>query len=522
MALRERMPPELAEIPYGFKNLWVIRVDTYDIENSTFPETLITGVALNGFEVVVPQMIALYDYNRDPASLHVEADGKRLFVTLTAFAEGVFSFQELAGAPDSSGYTLPIATATTLGGVKVGDNLSIADDGTLSADMPDVSGFAMIAQLDAEATTRAAADELLDASVTAVSEEVGVLRDEVESIVIPDVSGLASKTALAAETTARTEADAALRADIDAIVVPDISGLATKTALQTEVTARGTADTALQAAIDAVVSFPEAPTDGRQYARRNAAWATVVGGGGEGSDGTTFTPAVSDIGIISWTNDGGLPNPSPINIKGADGATGSQGIQGVAGADGADGAQGIQGAQGLQGERGADGNDGAPGIQGAKGDTGAQGIQGLQGIQGEQGERGPQGEPGANGTQGLQGERGEQGIPGQQGIQGPTGAKGATGATGPKGDPGTEPVAYSFTVSAKAQSATQTFTGMAQVTTTSSQVVGLAMNATAAQMEAAAKAGLLATSQATGSVTITALRGALSVAVPIVILCLGG
>lgn len=35
--------------------------------------------------------------------------------------------------------------------------------------------------------------------------------------------------------------------------------------------------------------------------------------------GITFTPSVSDDGIISWTNNGGLDNPEPVNIKGESG-----------------------------------------------------------------------------------------------------------------------------------------------------------------------------------------------------------
>lgn len=42
---------------------------------------------------------------------------------------------------------------------------------------------------------------------------------------------------------------------------------------------------------------------------------TVVFSGGGGS-GATFTPSVSSAGVISWTNDKGLPNPTPVNIKG--------------------------------------------------------------------------------------------------------------------------------------------------------------------------------------------------------------
>lgn len=37
------------------------------------------------------------------------------------------------------------------------------------------------------------------------------------------------------------------------------------------------------------------------------------------ADGTTFYPHVSAEGVLSWTNDGGKPNPDPVNIKGADG-----------------------------------------------------------------------------------------------------------------------------------------------------------------------------------------------------------
>lgn len=32
--------------------------------------------------------------------------------------------------------------------------------------------------------------------------------------------------------------------------------------------------------------------------------------------GATFTPSVSDDGILSWTNDGFLENPEPVDIKG--------------------------------------------------------------------------------------------------------------------------------------------------------------------------------------------------------------
>lgn len=46
--------------------------------------------------------------------------------------------------------------------------------------------------------------------------------------------------------------------------------------------------------------------------------------GETGPSGATFTPHVSEAGEISWTNDKGLPNPDPVNIKGPPGEGGSE------------------------------------------------------------------------------------------------------------------------------------------------------------------------------------------------------
>lgn len=64
------------------------------------------------------------------------------------------------------------------------------------------------------------------------------------------------------------------------------------------------------------------------------------GGGGTGVDGTTFYPSVSNEGVISWTNDGGKTNPSPVNIKGPTGPQGERGLQGERGPQGETGAAG--------------------------------------------------------------------------------------------------------------------------------------------------------------------------------------
>ena len=38
--------------------------------------------------------------------------------------------------------------------------------------------------------------------------------------------------------------------------------------------------------------------------------------GPAGQDGATFTPSLSPEGVLSWRNDGGLPNPASVNVQG--------------------------------------------------------------------------------------------------------------------------------------------------------------------------------------------------------------
>lgn len=51
--------------------------------------------------------------------------------------------------------------------------------------------------------------------------------------------------------------------------------------------------------------------------------------GPAGEDGATYTPLVSETGVLSWVNNGGLPNPDPVSIKGPVGPTGATGATGV-------------------------------------------------------------------------------------------------------------------------------------------------------------------------------------------------
>ena len=56
--------------------------------------------------------------------------------------------------------------------------------------------------------------------------------------------------------------------------------------------------------------------------------------GPKGDTGPYFTPAVSDEGIISWSNNGGLDNPASVSIKGPQGNTGAKGDPGIQGEQG--------------------------------------------------------------------------------------------------------------------------------------------------------------------------------------------
>lgn len=183
--------------------------------------------------------------------------------------------------------------------------------------------------------------------------------------------------------------------------------------------------------------------------------------GPKGDPGAVFTPAVTAEGILSWTNDGDLTNPDPVNIKGP---------QGERGETGPTGPQGIEGPQGPKGDTGTGLDikgtyDNLEALQAAitqpaQGDMYNVGTadpytvymwdtttepgqwlsQGqLQGAQGPAGPEGPQGPKGPQGEQGIQGEQGPQGDPGPKGDTGDTGPQGPAGpyfipAVSPDGD----------------------------------------------------------------------------------------
>lgn len=135
----------------------------------------------------------------------------------------------------------------------------------------------------------------------------------------------------------------------------------------------------------------------------------------KGKDGATFTPEVSEEGILSWTNDKSLENPEPVNIKGPVGAQGEKGETGP---------QGPQGPQGIQGEKGEIGPQGIQGPKGDKGDTGKDGYTPIKGIDYFDGQPGKDGYTPIKGTDYFDGAPGKDGVNGKDGIDGYTPIKG--------------------------------------------------------------------------------------------------
>lgn len=103
---------------------------------------------------------------------------------------------------------------------------------------------------------------------------------------------------------------------------------------------------------------------------------SASGGGQDGKDGATFTPSVSEDGVISWTNDRELPNPDPVNIRGKDGRDG---------VDGKDGYTPKKGVDYFDGKDGKDGTNGKDGYTPIKGKDYFDGVDGKNGIDGKDG-----------------------------------------------------------------------------------------------------------------------------------------
>ena len=102
------------------------------------------------------------------------------------------------------------------------------------------------------------------------------------------------------------------------------------------------------------VTFTDGETFQQKYDAGKLRGQTGATGaaGAKGANGTTFTPPVSSAGVLSWTNNGNLVNPTSVNIKGPKGDTGATGAPGATGPKGDKGNTGATGPQGPKGDKG--------------------------------------------------------------------------------------------------------------------------------------------------------------------------
>lgn len=95
--------------------------------------------AIAEVETPVSLSVILYNVDSNPCYMQQIVSDNAIYVRHCDSETVWGDWQEISGGGGS--YTLPVATATTLGGVKIGDNINITDDGTIS--ISDSSGYTL-------------------------------------------------------------------------------------------------------------------------------------------------------------------------------------------------------------------------------------------------------------------------------------------------------------------------------------------------------------------------------------------
>lgn len=167
-----------------------------------------------------------------------------------------------------------------------------------------------------------------------------------------------------------------------------------------------------------------------------------------GPQGYTFTPSVSSTGVLTWTNNGGLANPSAVNIKGPQGEQGPKGNPFTFNDFTQSQLDALRGPEGQQGQPGSDGKNGvtftpslsSSGVLTWTNDGGLSNPNAVS-LKGPQGEPGKDGVDGKNGADGkpftfsdftqsqLDSLRGPSGSDGKDGVDGVNGVDGSNGLT---------------------------------------------------------------------------------------------
>ncbi|MBM6776022.1 collagen-like protein [Collinsella tanakaei] len=258
-----------------------------------------------------------------------------------SLASKIDGLQEQIDFIEVGSYILPTATPESLGGIKVGKNLTISEDGVLDAPY-------------------AAKGDKGDSGEPGAAATVGV-GNVVTGDAGTNVSVVNSGTANAAV--------------LDFTIPRGDKG--------------DKGDTG-----DAGPQGPRGEQGPAGAAGKDGAAATIAIG-----DVSTGEPGTS----VVVTNSGSA-SAAVLNFmipKGAKGDTGAQGPQGLKGDKGDTGEQGVQGERGPQGEQGVQGPQGDKGDKGEPGIQGPKGEKGETGAQGPKGDTGPKGEDGYTPKRGV-------------------------------------------------------------------------------------------------------------------------
>lgn len=204
-----------------------------------------------------------------------------------------------------------------------------ADYDAVWSGIPDDSIDADMLKADAVTAVKLADDAVETAAIKNANVTAAKLADECKNIIRESVALAAS--AFVSETTiegARYKAELAITG-CTAAMLPIIAWTAAQAEELEVKRIQSAAGKIIIYSADAPGADLTIPTVALISPIGTGSSGTGTGGSGTpGANGVTFTPHLSADGVLSWTNDGGLANPDPVNIKGAPGAKGDKGEPG--------------------------------------------------------------------------------------------------------------------------------------------------------------------------------------------------
>lgn len=209
-----------------------------------------------------------------------------------------------------------------------------ADYDAVWSDIPDDSIDAAMLKADAVTAAKLADDAVETAAIKNANVTAAKLADECKNIIRESVALAAS--AFVSDTTiegARYKAELAITG-CTAAMLPIIAWTAAQAEELEVKRIQSAAGKIIIYSADAPGADLTIPTVALISPIGTGSSGTGTGGSGTpGANGVTFIPHLSADGVLSWTNDGGLANPDPVNIKGAPGAKGDKGDKGAPGSD---------------------------------------------------------------------------------------------------------------------------------------------------------------------------------------------